>query len=267
MTKRRFQVRDGDGHTGPVDAWLLRPQGEGPFPLLLDLHGGPHSAVLVDFSSHVYWYALLSQGWAILAPNAAGSSGYGAKFGRKLRGKWGELDLPQYLGIIDILQREGICDDRLAVTGKSYGGYLAAWAIGQTDRFKAAVVSAPVSNIESHAGTSDTGFYVTPYAMDGEASEERERYHRLSPVTHCLSIDTPTLLLQGEDDQRCPLGQSEEMFENLIRCSKASAEMVVYPGDTRWPAPASSAIASTITRAWWDGSGAGQNAATDVSGR
>jgi dipeptidyl aminopeptidase/acylaminoacyl peptidase len=230
VTKRRFRVPDGDGEMGTVEAWLLRPQGEGPFPLLLDLHGGPHSATLIDFASHVYWYALLSHGWAILAPNAVGSSGYGAEYSRKLRGRWGELDLPQHLGIIDILQREGIADDRLAVTGKSYGGFLTAWAVGHTDRFKAAVVSAPVANIESHAGTSDTGFYVTPYAMAGEASKHRERYHRLSPVTYCRSITTPTLLLQGEDDQRCPLGQSEEFFENLVRCAKAPAEMVVYPG-------------------------------------
>ena len=230
VSKRKFRVRDGDGEMGTVEAWLLRPPGQGPFPLLLDLHGGPHSAALIDFPSHVYCYLLCSNGWAVLAPNAAGSSGYGSAFARKLRGRWGELDLPQHLGIIDILREEGIADERLAVTGKSYGGYLAAWAIGHSDRFKAAVVSAPVANVESHTGTSDTGFYVTPYAMDGEISDVRDRYRALSPVNDLDKARTPTLLLQGEDDQRCPLGQSEELLAHLIRCSDAPVEMVVYPG-------------------------------------
>ena len=132
--------------------------------------------------------------------------------------------------MIDTLQEEGIASERLACTGKSYGGYLSAWAIGHSDRFKAAVISAPVADLQSHTGTSDTGYYVGPYAMDGEITEVRERYHRLSPVEYCHDVATPTLLLQGEEDRRCPLGQSEEIFANLIRCSKAPVRMVVYPG-------------------------------------
>jgi dipeptidyl aminopeptidase/acylaminoacyl peptidase len=233
VAKRRFAVPDGNGGTEKVEAWLLRPtHGEGPFPLLVDMHGGPHSTVRVDFAAHVYWYLLLSQGWAILAPNAVGSTSYGQAFAERLRGRWGELDLPQYEAIIGALQDQGLADDRIACAGKSYGGFLSAWAIGHSDLFKAAAVAAPVANIESHAGTSDTGYYVTPFAMDGGIIEARERYHRLSPVEYCHRVTAATLILQGENDGRCPRGQSEELFSNLIRCSAAPVELVVYPSSS-----------------------------------
>lgn len=231
VRKRRFAVPDGRGGEEKIDAWLLLPpRGRPPYPLLVDAHGGPESAALADFAMHTYWYPLLSEGWAVLAPNPVGSSGYGVDFARRIRGHWGERDLPQVEAILDALQREGLSDTRLAITGKSYGGYLAAWAIGRTDRFKAAIVSAPVANILSHAGTSDTGYYVTPYAMGGELDEVAPRGRALSPVAHCANATTPTLILQGEDDGRCPLGQAEELFANLVRCSDAPVELVVYPG-------------------------------------
>ena len=119
---------------------------------------------------------------------------------------------------------------RLACTGKSYGGFLSAWAIGNSSRFTSAVVSAPVANIESHLGTSDTGYFVTPYAMGAEPTDADARYHALSPIRYCRQSHTPTLILQGKDDQRCPVGQSEELFANLVRCASAPARLVVYPG-------------------------------------
>nr|WP_255683177.1 prolyl oligopeptidase family serine peptidase [Luteimonas sp. MHLX1A] len=98
--------------------------------------------------------------------------------------------------------------------------------------FARAGISAPVINMESHSGTSDSGYYVDPYSMDGEVDDAHERYRRLSPLSYADDIRTPTLLLQGEDDQRCPLGQSEELLARLVRRSKAPARMVVYPGGT-----------------------------------
>ena len=117
VDKRSFQVPDGDGGTEEVEAWVLLPAGgDGPFPLLVDFHGGPQSHVLIDYASHVYWYELLSQGWAVLAPNAAGSGSYGVEFARRMIGRWGELDLPQVLSMVDTLQEEGVASDRLACT-------------------------------------------------------------------------------------------------------------------------------------------------------
>jgi len=231
VEKRAFDVPDGAGGVETIDAWVLRPAtGDGPFPLLLDLHGGPHSDVLIDFASHVYWYRLLSTGWAIVAPNAVGSAGYGSAFARRLIGRWGELDMPQHLAVVRALQTEGVASQRVACAGKSYGGYLSAWALGHSDIFEAAVISAPLANLESHTGTSDTGYYVGPYAMGAELDGDRARYHRLSPIQALDPGSTPALVLQGEDDQRCPLGQSEELFAALIRRGNTDSKLVVYPG-------------------------------------
>jgi dipeptidyl aminopeptidase/acylaminoacyl peptidase len=231
VSLRQFEVPDGDGGTESIDGWLILPaQGNGPYPLLVDAHGGPQSVAFVEFDKHVYRHVLCSRGWAILALNPVGSSSYGPEFARRLRGRWGKLDFPQQLAAIDQLQRDGIADDRLAITGKSYGGFLSAWAISRCDRFRSAVVSAPVSNIESHFGTSDTGYYVTPYAINGEPFMKRDMARELCPMDCMHKAVTPTLILQGTDDQRCPIGQSEEMYATIMRSGDTPVEMVLYPG-------------------------------------
>jgi dipeptidyl aminopeptidase/acylaminoacyl peptidase len=229
---RRFDVPDGDGGREQIDGWLILPaqRAPGPLPLVVDVHGGPQSYVDFEYPRHVYWPVLWSRGWAVLALNTVGSSSYGPQFARRLRRRWGELDLGQHLAAIDQLQKEGIADERLAITGKSYGGYLSAWAISKTHRFKAAVVSAPVTNIDSHFGTSDSGYYVTPYAMAGEPQLDRETSRRLSPMETVHQATTPTLILQGKDDERCPICQSEELFATLMRAGETPVEMVLYPG-------------------------------------
>ena len=263
-------MTDGKGGSEEVEAWLLLPaegegHGDGPWPLLVDMHGGPHSPSLSPprgrmrglrrpasrFPLPASRFPLpASTAWRpraggfqrphLLVPAALARLG-GAGTERRGLGQLrprvrapparplGELDLPQYEAIIRTLQDEGIADDRLACAGKSYGGFLAAWAIGHCDLFRAAAVAAPIANIESHMGTSDTGYYVTPYAMAREPEEDHDRYYRLSPITACDNATAATLILQGENDGRCPRGQSEELFAHLIRCTDAPAELVVYP--------------------------------------
>jgi len=227
---RRFKVPDGDGGSEEIDGWLLTPaQTSGTVPLLVDVHGGPASYAPLSFSVHAYWQLLCSRGWAVLALNPVGSSSYGRKFTERLRSRWGELDLPQQTAAVEQLQAEGLVDDRIAIIGASYGGYLSAWAIGVCRHFRAAVVCAPVANLESHYGTSDSGYYADPYSMDGKPAANRELMAKLSPMMHIEKACTPTLFLQGKDDQRCPVGQSEELFVKLRR-SGTPAELVLYPG-------------------------------------
>lgn len=232
VSKRAFDVPTETGGTERVEAWvMLPPEGEGPFPLVVDFHGGPQSIALIDFASHAYWYDMIARGYAVLAPNPVGSGSYGSEFARRLTGHWGEYDLPQVEAIIKTLRDEGVADrERLGCYGKSYGGYLSAWVAANSDLFKAAVVSAPVTDLQSHAGTSDSGYYVTPYAMGADLNEATERYARLSPVEYAAKVDTATLFLQGQDDQRCPIGQSEEMFAHMVRAGHENSMMVVYPG-------------------------------------
>lgn len=229
-TKRTFDVPDGDGGRESIDGWCLMPEGRGPFPVLLDMHGGPHSMVTFEYERQVHWPVLVARGWAIVALNAVGSSSYGRAFAHRIRGRWGELDLPQWEAALSALREAGEASDEAACFGHSYGGYLAAWALCHETPLIGGVVSGAVINLESHTGTSDSGYYVGPYALDGELAEVPDRYRRLSPISHVEHIDTPVLILQGQDDERCPVGQAEELLSALIRGGRSSAEMVLFPG-------------------------------------
>jgi dipeptidyl aminopeptidase/acylaminoacyl peptidase len=233
---RTFEVPDGQGGTESIEGWLLRGRSsgadKGPGPLLNDIHGGPAAYALMDFDTNVFWQVLCASGWSVLALNAVGSASYGHEFCRRLSGHWGEYDLPQHLAAIAQLQAEGVCDDRVAMSGKSYGGYLSAWGTGHTDVFRAAVVMAPVGNIETHYGTSDGGYYADPYYLATQPRFDRERARALSPLQHIEKSRTPTLFLQGKEDERCPKCQSEELFVSLLRAGDTPAELVLYPGET-----------------------------------
>ncbi|MFL6585290.1 MAG: S9 family peptidase [Luteimonas sp.] len=229
IQKRRFEVPRGDAGSETIDAWLLQPEGPGPYPLLLDMHGGPEAHVTFDYETRVHWPVLIAQGWAILALNAVGSDSYGEEFTQRLRGHWGEYDLLQFATVADALRAEGLVED-VAVFGHSYGGFLAAWALASRLPLIAGVVSAGVIDQRSHAGTSDSGYYVGPYAMTGEPQDAAATYERLSPIVHAHRIDVPTLILQGTDDMRCPIGQSEQLYTTLVRSGRTDSRLVLFPG-------------------------------------
>jgi dipeptidyl aminopeptidase/acylaminoacyl peptidase len=231
---RSFEVPTGRGGTERIEGWLLRAAGarHGPGPLLNDMHGGPAAYALLDYDSNVFWQVLCARGWSVLALNAVGSATYGREFCQRLAGHWGEYDLPQHLAAVRQLQADGICDERVAVSGKSYGGYLSSWATGHSDLFKAAVVMAPVGNIETHYGTSDGGFYADPFYVNSKPRFDRHVARQLSPLQYIEQSTTPTLFLQGKEDERCPKCQSEELFVSLYRAGDTPAELVLYPGET-----------------------------------
>jgi dipeptidyl aminopeptidase/acylaminoacyl peptidase len=220
MVRRRF---------GERDAWLLRPPGDdGPAPLLVTFHGGPHGFYGPAFpASHLYRRVLASRGWLVLALNAVGSGSYSTAFADAIRGHWGEADLPEHLAAVDELVAAGDADQqRIAVAGFSYGGYLAAWAIAHDVRFKAAVVGAPVADLKTMWATSDIGRWFVPHQMGAEPWEDPELYERLSAVTHVPKATAPTLILCGDADERCPIGQAQ-----MLRAALGGpAELVTYPG-------------------------------------
>ena len=228
---REFEVPDGRGGRETIQGWLLRAKGrQGPLPLLNDVHGGPAAYVQLDYDTNVFWQVLCAQGWAVLALDAVGSASYGREFCDRVMGHWGEYDLPQHLAAVAQLQREGVCDDRVAICGKSYGGYLSSYAVGHSHDFRAAVVMAPVGNIETHYGTSDGGYYADPYYMGSPGGPfDRKLARQLSPLQSIERAKTPTLFMQGKDDERCPKCQSEELFVSLARAGDTPAELVLYP--------------------------------------
>lgn len=229
--ERTFTISDGT----EVQAWLVRDpsidvEREGPLPLLLDIHGGPHNAwnAAAD-EMHVYHQELAARGWAVLLVNPRGSDGYGAAFFDGVNAGWGVKDVHDFLEPVDVLVAEGLADpDRLAVTGYSYGGFMTCWLTGYTDRFKAAVAGGVVSDLVSMYGHSDDGPLMGRYELGGTPWDAFEQYAAMSPLTHVDRVSTPTLVLHGQDDLTCPVGQAQQWHTSL-RERGVPTELVLYP--------------------------------------
>jgi dipeptidyl aminopeptidase/acylaminoacyl peptidase len=214
-----------------IDSWLLKPPDFDPgrrYPVILDVHGGPHRW-------HGYGFTPLQQclathGFLVVAPNPRGSGSYGRTFARQVVGDWAGADYLDLLAVLDFaLERPYADRDRTGIYGHSYGGYIVAWAIGQTQRFRAAVCGAPVFDLESHYGTSDISHTFGDKEWGGPPHQQRDWYAAHSPSTIIHHARTPTLIVHGEADERCPIGQGEQMFIALQKAG-CEVEFVRYPG-------------------------------------
>ncbi len=212
----------------PVEGWvLLPPEGQAPHPGFLYIHGGPHSAFGHIF--HFDFQMLAGAGYAVLFINQRGSTGYGNAFATAIVGDWGHLDYTDLMAGVDKAVDLGLIDpDRLAVGGLSGGGNLTCWIVGQTDRFKAAVPENPVTNWISFYGVSDIGRWFAVRELGGHPHEIPEVYRRCSPITYAHRCRTPTLLVQGEHDWRCPPEQSEQFFA-VLEAVGCPVEMLRLP--------------------------------------
>lgn len=232
----RYKSFDGT----EIEGLLLRPNagdlglgGIGPartvvetkVPLVVLVHGGP-TGVWTD-SFEPWGQLLAARGYAVFYPNIRGSLGYGNRFVEMNRGDWGGADFKDIMAGVDFLIARGIADpNRLGIGGWSYGGYMAAWAVTQTNRFKAAVSGAGMSDLATEFGTEDgpaydEWFYGLPY-------EKPEGFAQSSPMTYVKKVRTPTLLLHGENDRTDPLAQSQ-MFYRALKRYGVESEFVVYP--------------------------------------
>ncbi|MEV6647371.1 serine hydrolase [Amycolatopsis sp. NPDC051371] len=226
--EREFTVSDGT----VVHGWLLRdPARTGPLPLLLDIHGGPHNAWSGTADAvHLYHQRLAARGWAVLLLNPRGSDGYGEAFFTAAVGAWGVADAKDFLEPLDQLVAEGVADSRrLAVSGYSYGGYMTCYLTSRDDRFAAAVAGGVVSDVVSMAGTSDAGHYLGVAELGAVPAENRAHYTALSPLAQVEKVRTPTLIVHGAADDRCPAGQAEQWFTGL-REQGVPTRLVLYPG-------------------------------------
>lgn len=217
-----FEISDGT----TVHGWLLRAEGvDGAAPTLLDIHGGPHNAWTgTADTAHLYHQVLAAQGWNVLTLNPRGSDGYGEEFYRAAVDAWGEADEKDFLEPLDQLIADGIADaDGLAVTGYSYGGFMTCWLTSHTDRFRSAVPGGLVCDHHAMSASSDLGGFLRDLEIGGSRNAVR-----LSPVTYVDAVATPSLILHGQDDQRCPLTQGELWYARL-RDVGVETEMVVYP--------------------------------------
>ncbi|MFN7978611.1 MAG: S9 family peptidase [Vicinamibacterales bacterium] len=225
-----WKGRDGT----EVEGVLLKPVGYDPakrYPLLVVAHGGPAGAYVDNYrvgglEGGQLW---AGQGWAVFYPNPRGSTNYGEKFLRANVADWGGGDFKDIDSGVDALIARGIADkDKLAHIGWSYGGYMTAWTITQTTRYKAAMVGAGLTNMWSMYGTNDIPNVLQGYFGGIANKETLPLYMNRSAMTHIDNVTTPTLILHGASDERVPVGQAQELFRGLKDRGKTT-ELVFYP--------------------------------------
>ncbi|WP_232286133.1 S9 family peptidase [Solidesulfovibrio carbinoliphilus] len=202
-----------------------------PPPLLVELHGGPALVADRQYLGALNYYPLAvfsERGYALFQPNVRGSDGYGPAFRRANVGDWGGADFADLQSGLDALVARKLADpERLGVMGWSYGGYLAAWAIGHTGRFKAASVGAGITNLVSQCGSMDLPDFI-PLYFGGEAYERFEALFDRSPLKYAAAIKTPTLFQHGVADERVPFTQSLELYTALSRLG-VPTRLAAYP--------------------------------------
>jgi dipeptidyl aminopeptidase/acylaminoacyl peptidase len=224
-----------------IHGWVHTPRGRGPFPLVMEVHGGPvwqwRPWYLARGSPHIR--ALLRRGYAVFHPNPRGSSGRGQSFARAVFGDMGGADTHDYLSGVDELVRSGIADPkRLGVTGGSYGGFITSWLITQDPRFAAAVAVAPVTNWVSEHLTCHIPHFCEMFLAD-KMTNAGGKYFSRSPVMFVEGCRTPILNVCGALDHNTPPGQALE-FHRALRLAGCESVLLTYPqeghGVRRFPA-------------------------------
>ena len=218
----------------PVEGILLKPvgyQAGRKYPLLVEAHGGPTGATSTAFKAN--WgspgQVWAGQGWAVLYPNPRGSTNYGEKFTKANIMDWGGGDYRDIMTGVDDVIKRGIADSsKMAFEGWSYGGYMTAWVVSQTSRFKSARMGAGLSDLQSMYGTTDIPGYIGTFFSGVPTQKTLDFYRARSAITFVDNVTTPLLIQHGGNDQRVPTGQSMEYFRALKDRGK-TVELVFYP--------------------------------------
>ncbi|MCI9858001.1 S9 family peptidase [Microbacterium proteolyticum] len=218
------EIPGRDGY--PVHGWVAVPEGEGPFPVILQIHGGPYAS----YGVHVFdeTQVLVDAGYAVVYSNPRGSAGYGREHGRSIRRRMGTLD---YFDVMDFFDGVVAADPRLdgeraGVMGGSYGGYMTAWVIAHDHRFAGAIVERGFLDPTAFPGSSDIGsFFGQEYV-----GTDPEQVAAQSPMAVVGQVTTPTLVLHSELDFRCPLEQATRYYAAL-KAQGTEAEMLIFPGE------------------------------------
>jgi dipeptidyl aminopeptidase/acylaminoacyl peptidase len=212
-----------------IEGLLVKPLGYEPgrrYPLILQIHGGPYGQFVFGLNTRAQIFA--ANGYAVLLPNPRGSTGYGHKFTTANVGDWGGKDYQDLMTGVDELVKSGLADpERLGVMGGSYGGFMTFWTITQTNRFKAAIGHAGISDWYSFHGQSDIPGLME-YGFGGTPWTAREVYEKWSPVRYADRVKTPLMITHGEQDRRVPIAQAEQYYRAL-RKRGVECVFVRYP--------------------------------------
>ena len=214
-----------------IQAWVVWPPGFDPskkYPLLLEIHGGPHAAYGPHFSVEVQLFA--AAGYVVVYANPRGSTSYGEAFGSYIHHNYPSEDYDDLMSAVDAIVARGAIDtERLYVTGGSGGGVLTAWIVGKTDRFAAAVVAKPVINWISFALSADYAPVFSKYWFPALPWDDPMGYWERSPLSLAGEVSTPTMLLTGEEDWRTPMWESEQYYQAL-KLRGVDTALVRLPG-------------------------------------
>ena len=226
---------------GTIEGWLMKPigfkegaagavAGSGRYPVVLEIHGGPHStygnAFMFEFQ------LLAARGYGVFYTNPRGSVGYGDAFANRVCGDWAGIDHQDLMAAADFLESVPWVDRKhIGVTGGSQGGYLTNWLVGHTNRFAAAVTQRSMSNLYTKYGVSDIGWYGDKAGMGGADLWDREDFiMERSPIRYAKNVRTPILIIHSDQDYRCPLEQGEQWYVALKRLG-VTTEFVRFTGE------------------------------------
>jgi dipeptidyl aminopeptidase/acylaminoacyl peptidase len=239
-----------------IQGWYILPPDYDPtkkYPMIIEIHGGPHLAYGPVFTAELQRMA--AEGYIVFYNNHRGSTGYGERFALLLQNKYSsKYDFADHMSGVDALIDKGLVDpEQLFITGGSAGGIATAYAIGLTDRFKAAVVAKPVINWLSKVLTADSGLYQIPHQFPGMPWEEVEHYWQRSPLSLVGNVTTPTLLITGVNDKRTPMSETEQFYQAL-KLRKVETVLVKVPGASHGIASRPSRMVGKIENiiGWFD---------------
>ena len=214
-----------------IQAWIVKPpsfEASKKYPLILEIHGGPFANYGERFAAEMQLFA--AAGYVVLYANPRGSTSYGEEFGNLIHHNYPGQDYDDLMSGVDaVLARGYINPAELFVTGGSGGGVLTSWIVGKTNRFRAAVVVKPVINWYSHALTADAYNFFYKYWFSGYPWDRTEEYMKRSPISLAGNVQTPTMLMTGEEDYRTPISEAEQFYQAL-KLRKVDAALVRVPG-------------------------------------
>ncbi|MDN5807674.1 MAG: prolyl oligopeptidase family serine peptidase [Brevibacterium sp.] len=220
------QVLSVDGAGGTITGWLAKPSGQGPFPVILNIHGGP-------FAQYTHgWFdetqVLTSAGYAVVYANPRGSGGRTRAWGTAVQGNMAAPAMADVLAVLDhaLAGDSELDSSRLGVQGGSYGGYLTAMITATDHRFQAAIVERGYLDPASFVGTSDIGRFFT----EEYTTRDRQAIAEQSPLAHASQVRTPSLVMHSELDFRCPLEQAQQYYAALQRAG-VDTELLIFPGE------------------------------------
>lgn len=212
-----------------IEAWLMKPYGYQPgrkYPLVLYIHGGPHSAYGEGWFDE--FQNLAAQGMFVLFTNPRGSSGYGADFTYSTRGRWGMEDYEDLMKAVDIVAaRPDVDATKLGASGGSYGGFMTTWMATKTTRFAAIQTDRTITDWTYWYGASDAQG-LTEFEFFGKPWDNQKLYDELSPIRYVNKVKTPMLIVQSEEDHRTPMGSAEIWFMSLKK-QGVPVELIRYP--------------------------------------